>query len=548
MSERDDAMTLNDPPRPPDPRELQEDLTRLMREKYGSGVDVRFFGAERPATKGGEESAEPTPEELHAKLKFTSTPAEIKQYLDRFVIGQDAAKKVLATAVCDHYNHIQRCQGPRECRQYHKQNVIMLGSTGIGKTYLVRSVADWVGVPCVRADATKFSETGYVGGDVDDLVRELVHRADGSLRLAECGIIYLDEIDKIAAPSGMIGRDVSGRGVQMGLLKLMEDTEVPLRAAHDLTGQLQSMLEFQAKGKSAPSTINTRHILFIVSGAFTGLREIVRRRVARRAIGFGPGESIARDESYSLLRQAKAADFVEYGFEPEFIGRLPVVVACHDLTEEHLFDILTQSEGSLLHQYREAFAAYNIEVLFTEAGLRRIAALAHREGTGARGLASVLERTLREFKFALPGGTVKRFAVTERTVDDPVADLAAVVHADPEAERAVQVELLRRYEQEFLARHGLAIHFAPDAAAAIADKAIALRAETAEVAAAVLVGYEHGLHLIHAHTGATSFEIPRAALDRPAETLSEWIKEACRAESGAETGAETGPPAAEETP
>ena len=532
-------MTMNDPPRPPDPRELQEDLTRLMREKYGNGVDVRFFATEHPEPKGTEPDPEPTPEELQAKLKFSSTPAEIKQYLDRFVIGQDEAKKVLATAICDHYNHIQRCKGPRECRQYHKQNVIMLGTTGIGKTYLVRSAADWVGVPCVRADATKFSETGYIGGDVEDLVRELVHRAGGSVLLAECGIIYLDEVDKIAAPATMIGRDVSGRGVQMGLLKLMEDTEVPLRAAHDLTGQLQQMLEFQAKGKGGPNTINTRHILFIVSGAFTGLREIVRRRVARRAIGFGPGEKIARDESFGLLRQAKAADFVEFGFEPEFIGRLPVVVACHDLTEEHLFDILTRSEGSLLHQYREAFAAYAIEVLFTDAGLRRIAALAHKEGTGARGLASVLERTLREFKFVLPGGTVRRFALTERTVDDPLADLAAVIHGDRETERAVHTELLRRYEREFLDRHGLAIHFAPDAAAAIADKAIELGAETAEVASAVLVGYEHGLQLIHAHTGVTAFEIPRAALERPAETLSEWIKEACRSDAGPGQSGET---------
>ena len=170
-----------------------------------------------------------------------------------------------------------------ECREeYSKQNIIMLGPTGVGKTYLVRKVADLIGVPFVKGDATKFSETGYVGGDVEDLVRELVHKADGNIRLAEYGIIYLDEIDKIAAPSNFIGRDVSGGGVQRGLLKLMEETEVSLRTPFDLTSQLQAAMEFQSKGKVSRSVINTRHILFIVSGAFSGLSEIVRKRMGVR--------------------------------------------------------------------------------------------------------------------------------------------------------------------------------------------------------------------------------------------------------------------------
>lgn len=512
----------------PDPKEIQEEFGRFIRDKYGSSVEVRFmspFGPASAAAPGPDDS--PDDEDRAPDLRFPHQPADIKQYVDRFVIAQEDAKKVLATAVCDHYNHIRRCRGPRECRHYQKQNVIMIGSTGIGKTYLVRSIADLIGVPFVRADATKFSETGYVGGDVEDLVRELVHRANGSVRLAEYGIVYLDEVDKIATPAHVLGRDVSGRGVQMGLLKLMEDTEVPLRAANDITGQLQAVMELQTKGRTTRKTINTRHILFIVSGAFTGLKDIVKRRVARRAIGFSrPSESPSRDEDFALLAAAKSADFVEFGFEPEFIGRLPVVVACHDLSAEHLFEILTQSEGSLLHQYRDAFRAYGIEAVFTTAALRRVASLAHREGTGARGLGSVLERTLREFKFTLPGSGVRRFAVTERTVLEPLADLASVLGGGDFNERTVLGEFLAQFERDFAARHGLTIRFSPEAAAAIVEKAIALGGEPAEIAAALLQGYEHGLELIRTHTGQSEFEITREVLDRPGEVLSRWIREA----------------------
>jgi endopeptidase Clp ATP-binding regulatory subunit ClpX len=517
----------SDPPRPPDPREVHEDLTRFVREKYGNTVDLRLFPTAPAGGRGGSSAPpEPEGEDLLAQLRFDYQPAQVKQHLDRFVIGQDDAKKVLATAVCDHYHHIRRCQNAQTCRQYQKQNVVILGSTGIGKTYLVRSIADLIGVPCVRADATKFSETGYIGGDVDDLVRELVHKAGGSVRLAECGIIYLDEVDKIAAPSAMHGRDVSGRGVQMGLLKLMEDTEVPLRAPHDLPGQMQAMLELQTQGKAARQMIHTRHILFIVSGAFTSLTAIIGRRVARRPIGFGP-EAFQRDAEYALFQQAKAADFIEFGFEPEFVGRLPVVVACHDLSVAHLFEILTRSEGSLLHQYRDSFAAYDITVRFTTAGLQRIAEAAHREGTGARGLVSVLERTLRDFKFSLPGSSVRRFAVTERTVADPAGDLALLQAGDPDAERAVLHELLHDFEADFLAQHALALRFAPATAEALVERARTLNAEPAEIAAALLHGWEHGLQLIQSHTGQREFEIPLAALARPGEVLNEWIKRAC---------------------
>ncbi len=213
-------------------------------------------------------------------LGFDLIPRQIKEHLDRFVIRQDEAKKALAIAVCDHYHHARyrlRLAGtdPEAAKrvEFAKQNVIIVGPTGVGKTYLVKHIADLIGVPFVKADATKFSETGYVGGDVDDLVRELVRRADGDVELAQYGIIYLDEIDKIATASNVSGRDVSGRGVQTTLLKLMEETEVPVRNPQDMQSQMQAMFEMSRTGKSTRETINTRHILFIVSGAFSGLEK-----------------------------------------------------------------------------------------------------------------------------------------------------------------------------------------------------------------------------------------------------------------------------------
>src|SRR5207245_8493825 len=201
---------------------------------------------------------------------------------------------------------------------YAKQNIILIGPTGVGKTYLIRSIADLIGVPFVKGDATKFSETGYVGGDVEDLVRDLVRRADGDVARAEYGIIYIDEIDKIAAAPNMTGRDVSGRGVQTNLLKLMEETEVPARAPHDLAGQIQAMMEMtQGRGKKQPATINTKHILFVVSGAFGGLEKLIRKRLRDASIGFAATPKTLADEE-RVLEEVQTRDFIEFGFEPEF--------------------------------------------------------------------------------------------------------------------------------------------------------------------------------------------------------------------------------------
>jgi endopeptidase Clp ATP-binding regulatory subunit ClpX len=337
----------------------------------------------------------------------------VAAHLDRFVIGQAEAKKVLGVALCDHFQHVRMSLAGNEAPFYQKQNVLLLGPTGVGKTHLIRSAADLIGVPFVKADATKFSETGYVGGDVDDLVRDLVRRAGGDIQRASYGIVYLDEVDKLAS-HGEPGRDVSGRGVQTNLLKLMEDGDVPLVSPNDVSGQLQAAMATARGGSPGmPESVSTRNILFIASGAFSGIEAIVRRRLEEADSKTGGRQRGAP------LGSASTADLIRFGLEPEFVGRLPVRVACHALDEDHLFDVLRRSESSLLRQYERAFAAYDIRISFRDDAIRRLAALAHGEETGARGLMTVLERTFRDLKFRLPSMRIRRLVVTAAIVDNP---------------------------------------------------------------------------------------------------------------------------------
>ena len=355
-----------------------------------------------------------------AQFSFNLKPADIAKHLNRFVIGQREAKKVLSVALCDHFQHVRMTIEGQAAPFYQKQNVLLLGPTGVGKTHLIRSAAELIGVPFVKADATKFSETGYVGGDVDDLVRDLVRRAGGDVKKAEHGIIYLDEVDKLATRGDGGGRDVSGRGVQTNLLKLMEDGDVPVVSPNDMTGQLQTaMSAMRGGGGAQPETINTRHILFIVSGAFSGIDEIVRHRLGAKT----------KQAADQLIAQTSTADLITYGLEPEFIGRLPVRVACHGLDTEDLFNVLRKSESSLIHQYERAFAAYGVKCEFKDDGLRRLAELAADEKTGARGLMTICERVFRDFKFQLPSSRVKKFLVTAKLVAAPEQTLKQLLAA-----------------------------------------------------------------------------------------------------------------------
>src|SRR5262245_41165527 len=271
---------------PPNPEELHKQLSDFVRQHFSN---LRAQSAAESESAGGSDMKEGKKDA--DAFAFKEKPKEVKAYLDRFVIKQDEAKKVLSVALCDHYNHVRLALEGKESPNYAKQNIILVGPTGVGKTFLIRKAADLIGVPFVKADATKFSETGYVGADVEDMVRDLLRLADGDVTRAQYGIIYIDEIDKIAAANNMTGRDVSGRGVQTNLLKLMEETEVPARSPNDIAGQIQAMMDFTQRGKRTPSTINTKHILFIVSGAFGGLEKIVTRRMREAAIGFAAKEN-----------------------------------------------------------------------------------------------------------------------------------------------------------------------------------------------------------------------------------------------------------------
>jgi ATP-dependent Clp protease ATP-binding subunit ClpX len=518
-------MEQNPPPQFPSPEELKTQITEFMKQNFGDRVSVATFAEPEPAPAEEEEKPEKTD---HEEFEFNLLPRDIKAHLDRFVIRQDEAKKVLAIAVCDHYNHanyLRRLEKEDATRaqevEYIKQNVILVGPTGVGKTYLIKHIADLIKVPFVKADATKFSETGYVGGDVEDLVRELVHKADGDLNLAQFGIIYIDEIDKIAAAGNLIGRDVSGRGVQTTLLKLMEETEVPVRSMNDLQAQLQAAFEFQRRGKAKRETINTRHILFVVSGAFEKLKEHVARRVRHGQIGFSAEPIQVMDNE--LFRHVTTQDFIEYGFEPEFIGRLPVRVVCEELDADDLFSIMKYSEGSLLRQYERAFRAYGIEISFEDEALRLLAEAAAKEKTGARGLLTVFEKLFRDYKYYLAGSGLTQLRVTAALVREPRRVLDRLMVEGHKLEAQMLEAGARQFAEKFNSEHGLEIVLDEAAVRRLVERAQVERMTMSDLCAHLFKDYQFGLNLIKKNTGQTKFVINAGAVDAPDKFLSELV-------------------------
>ena len=500
---------------PPSPEEFQRQLQEFMRQHLTSVPLPKNESTGAPET--------PEPEPPAGDFSFDRKPKDVKAYLDRFVIRQEEAKKVLSVALCDHYHHVRMAREGKDQPNYSKQNIILVGPTGVGKTYLIRNAADLIGVPFVKGDATKFSETGYVGGDVEDLVRELLRRADGDSERAQYGIIYIDEIDKIASVANVNGRDVSGRGVQTNLLKLMEETEVPARSPNDISGQIQAMMDMNQRGKKSAVTINTKHILFIVSGAFDGLEKIVQKRLREATIGFNSPPSVKPAAEPGPLEQIQTRDFIDYGFEPEFIGRLPVRVVCHPLNADDLYTILKSSEGSIIRQYEQTFAAYGIEVLFKDDGLRRIADLAGEEGIGARGLMTICERIFRDFKFELPSTKVRRFVVTEELVNAPGPELQKLLAGHAKEEQVVLRQLVHDFAARFAENHKLTIRFTETAA----DRLVALALEQAvpvrEICATRFKDFQFGLKLVSQNTGRQEFIIDLDAVETPDKVLSEWV-------------------------
>jgi ATP-dependent protease Clp ATPase subunit len=302
----------------------------------------------------------------------------------------------------------------------------------------------------------------------------------------------------------------------------MEETEVPARSPNDIAGQIQAMMDFNQRGRKAPSTINTKHILFIVSGAFGGLETIIRKRLREATIGFGAKER-PQETPEDVLGHAQTRDFLDFGFEPEFIGRLPVRVVCHSLKVDDLFLILKSSEGSIIRQYEQDFAAYGIEVLFADEGLRRIAERAGDEQTGARGLMTVSERVFRDIKFEMPSTKVRRFVVTRELVDDPVAELRKIL-ADPEREeRIVTRQLVDEYARRFQEAHGMRIRFTEAAADLLVKEAVEKGQPVRDLCASRFKDFQFGLKLIAQNSGQQEFVIDTDAVQAPDKVLSDWV-------------------------
>jgi len=440
----------------PNQKELEKELSEYLSKKYGNRIKiispVVFPKTETVASDEakGADVHKGTPD-------FEMLPEELESYLSSFVVKQKNAIAVLATKICTHFNRIKHANGPRGKERptgvgMIKNNVLMIGPTGVGKTYIIKLIAQKLGVPLVKGDATKFSETGYVGGDVEDLIRDLVYDAGEDLQLAENGIIYIDEIDKIASSQNLIGHDVSRTGVQRALLKPMEETDVDLKVPHDPISQIQAIEHYRKTGKREKKVVNTKNILFIMSGAFGQLTEIIKKRLQSQGIGF-EADVRPTEIPWEILKEVTAQDLIEFGFESEFVGRLPVVVVFDELTSNDLFEILRNPNNPIIISKRLDFKAYGIDIKFEDEALVKIADLATAQKTGARGLVNVIERRLIPFEKKLPSTEIKRFLVTPKVVDDPESQLELLLQDPADQKLQISFELAAEKELEVLMKH-----------------------------------------------------------------------------------------------
>ena len=413
----------------PDPKELEKEISEFLAKKFGQNVKIVS-----PMVMAQQATVDQTQEagKSKKKINFDLKPEELIAYLDQYIVKQDSAKAILATKICTHFNRIKRAMESENAISGMvgsiKNNVLMIGPTGVGKTYIIKLIADKIGVPFVKGDATKFSETGYVGGDVEDLVRDLVREADDDIELAHYGIVYIDEIDKIASSRNLIGADVSRTGVQRALLKPMEETEVDLKVPHDPISMIQEIEQFRKTGKRDKRSVNTGSILFIMSGAFTELGPIIEKRLSRQGIGFGARIRKA-EEQIDILKHVRSEDLIEFGFESEFVGRLPVRAVFDHLTEDDLYEILKNPNNPIILGKKLDFAAYDIEVKFEDRLLQTLASHAFAENTGARGLVSAVEKALLDFERKLPSAGINEFPATSAIIDNPETFLKTIAGA-----------------------------------------------------------------------------------------------------------------------
>ena len=337
-------------------------------------------------------------------------PKEIKKFLDDYVIGQDAAKKVLAVSVYNHYKRVLAMKHQESDVELQKSNILMLGPTGSGKTLLAQTLARMLNVPFAIADATTLTEAGYVGEDVENILLKLIQAADGDVARAEYGIIYIDEIDKITRKSEnpSITRDVSGEGVQQALLKIVEGTEAHVPPQGGRKHPHQELIP-----------INTTNILFICGGAFEGLDKIIEHRMDKKSIGFNSQVTTLSEKNRgTVLREALPEDFIKFGMIPEFVGRVPVTVALDALTKEDMVHILTEPKNSIVKQYKKLFELDGVQLSFEKDALEAIAEKTITRKTGARGLRAIMETMMMETMYEIPSDeTIKHCKITKEVVD-----------------------------------------------------------------------------------------------------------------------------------